>query len=102
LLSIDNTRLHAQYRAAVTSLLPLPLDVNLYRNWESIPMDQATNDSAQLLADLIAKYPNRWSQAVGNPALRWWFVNKLVGSQASMVDRVAASTLIDRRAGEPF
>ena len=57
-------------------------------------------DAEVKLTDLIAKYPNRWREAVGNPNLRGWFVHKMTGRGASMVDRVDAAKVIDRRANE--
>ena len=55
-------------------------------------------DNETKLTELIARYPNRWRQAVANPALRGWFVNKMTGRGAPMTDRAAASYVIDCRA----
>jgi len=52
-------------------------------------------DNETKLTKLIARYPNRWRQAVTNPALRGWFVNKMTGRGAPMA---AASYAIDCRA----
>jgi len=55
-------------------------------------------DNETKLTELIARYPNRWRQAVTNPALRGWFVNKMTGRGAPMTDRAAASYAIECRA----
>jgi hypothetical protein len=50
------------------------------------------------LSELILKHPDRWRQAVQNPALRGWFVRQLVGRDAPMQDRLAALKIIESRA----
>jgi hypothetical protein len=55
-------------------------------------------DNETKLTALIARYPNRWHQAVANPALRGWFVNKMTERGAPMTDRAVASYVIDRLA----
>ena len=55
-------------------------------------------DHETKLTELIAQYPNRWRQAVANPALRGWFVHKMTGRGALMTERAVASYAIDRRA----
>src|SRR5262245_15594464 len=52
------------------------------------------------LAVLINQYPNRWAQAVSNPALRRWFVNKMSKPDASMVERMLARLEIDQTVGQ--
>jgi hypothetical protein len=57
-------------------------------------------DNETKLTELIARYPNRWREAVANPALRGWFVHKMTGRGAPMTERAAASYVIDGRAGQ--
>jgi hypothetical protein len=49
------------------------------------------------LTELIARYPNRWAQAVVNSNLRGWFVTKMTGPNSTMVDRTLAARAIDGR-----
>lgn len=50
------------------------------------------------LTELIAAYPNRWQQAVANPNLYGWFVNKMTGAGSSAVSRALALKIVERRA----
>jgi hypothetical protein len=59
--------------------------------------DKEQNESA--VRELIARYPNRWRQAVANPELRGWFVAKAMKSGAEsppMAERAAVSDAVDQ------
>jgi hypothetical protein len=55
------------------------------------------DDEVRLTA-LIARYPNRWAQAVANPSLRGWFINRMTALGDSMANRILAAKAIDQRA----
>jgi hypothetical protein len=48
---------------------------------------------------LAADFPNRWQQAAANPALRGWFVNKVMtalGGQNTAARRAVVRIAIDK------
>lgn len=52
------------------------------------------------LSALIAKYPNRWAQAVANQNLRGWFVGRILRATGhhEAYQRAAVSYAVDQRA----
>jgi len=54
----------------------------------------------KVITELVAQFPNRWRQALANPKLRAWFVNKVMRAcgYTKLKEWSAISYAIDKRA----